>query len=62
MIKTQTIPNPFDTCKLQLILDKNDIAEKIHNHQMSEVAGLTTILASLMQNENIKISGGYFVQ
>ena len=60
MINTKTILNPH-TSDLQLILDQNTIADKNHNHQLSEVIGLATILSGLINGEDIKISGGYFI-
>lgn len=61
MITLKTILNPF-TGQLQKILDKETIAEKTHNHNISDINGLYTILDSLIRKIPTTLSGGYFAE
>ena len=57
--KYKLVFNP-QTGNLQRVLNDENLALKNHNHVISDVAGLQTILSQLTQNTNISLGGGYF--
>lgn len=61
MIKTKTIFNPL-TKQFQKILDSDTLAEKTHNHSITQISGLQTILNTLNDGKSINIQGGYIAE